>query len=134
MKLPNVRRILKEDLGGIVPDWTLGLIGPLNSFMESVYQTLNRNVTFSENIASFIVELIIKTDGSGVISETTFLNQLKGGVRAQAVLVCQIYNKVTYAPIANTGMAWSTDGVNITISEINGLDVSSTYVARLLIF
>lgn len=134
MKLPNVRRILKEDLGGDAPQWTLGLIGPLNSFMESVYQTLNKNVTFSENIASFIVELIIKTDGSSAFDPMSFLNQLKGNVRPQSVQICQIYEKSTFVPVASSGIAWSTDGVNVTVYEINGLGASNTYVVRLLIF
>ena len=134
MKLPNVKRILKEDLGADVPQWTLGLIGPLNTFMETVYQTLNKNVTFTDNIASFLVEVTINTDASSEFTALSFLNQLKGNIRVQAVMICQVYEKSTFTPVACSGISWSTDGVNVTVDAINGLGASSAYVARLLIF
>lgn len=132
MKLPNIKRILREDLGPNVPNWTEGIIGPVNSFMEAVYQTLNKNVTFTENVASFFVELIIKTDVSSVFETSNFLNQIK--TRPRGVLVCQVYEKSTFTPIAVTGIAWSTDGTNVSIFELPGLSASQTYVVRLLIF
>ncbi len=132
MKLPNVRRILKEDLGADVPSWTSGLIEPLNSFMEAVYQTLNKNVTFSENVASFIVELNITTDGAGEFERVRFLNQIK--VRPIGVVICQVYEKVTFDPVAASAVAWNTDGTNLSVYEITGLGASTAYVVRLLIF
>ncbi len=132
MKLPNIKRILREDLGANVPNWTEGLIGPLNSFMEAVYQTLNKNVTFTENIASFIKELTIKTDGSAEFEPMSFLNQIK--TRPQSMQICQVYVKETFTPVASTGVAWNTDGTNLTVYEITGLGVSTTYIVRLVIF
>lgn len=132
MKLPNIRRILREDLGADVPNWTLNLIGPLNSFMESVYQTLNKNVTFSENIASFVTEITVRTDGSGNFDRVQFLNQIK--TRPQSVQICQVYVKSTFDPIAAAAISWNTDGTNLNVYEITGLSPSETYIVRLLIF
>ncbi len=39
MRLPSQKKILREDLKD-APAWVNGLIGPLNAFMESVYQAL----------------------------------------------------------------------------------------------
>lgn len=119
-------------MGADVPNWTLGLIDPLNSFMETVYQTLNKNVTFSENLASFFVELTVKTDGSGEFDRLQFLNQIK--VRPVGVLICQVYEKVTFVPLAASAISWNTDGTNLNVYAITGLGASKTYVVRLLIF
>ncbi len=132
MKLPNIKRVLREDLGAGVPSWVEGLIGPLNTFMEAVYQTLNKNVTFSENIASFIIELTIKTDGAGAFAPMSFLNQIK--IRPKNLIIGQVYVKDTFLPVATSGIAWNTDGTNVTVYEIGGLGNLTTYVVRLVIF
>lgn len=132
MRLPQIKRILKEDLGAGVPTWVDRLISPLNTFMEAVYQALNKNITFSENIASFFVELTVKTDGSSTFEAMSFLNQIK--TRPRAVLICQAYVKETFAPVAAAAIAWNTDGTNVTVSEITGLSASTNYVVRLLVF
>ena len=49
MKLPPVNLLSKEDLGDDVPDWTDNLIYPINLFMTSVYNGLNRQIT-QENL------------------------------------------------------------------------------------
>jgi len=59
-QLPNQKRILKEDLRE-APSWIDKLLYPLNSFMESVYFALNRNLNFQENIASQIYEIEFTT-------------------------------------------------------------------------
>lgn len=56
MKLPAQRKILREDLKG-APEYVNGIIDPVNSFMESTYQALNKNLTLNENIASFVKEI-----------------------------------------------------------------------------
>jgi hypothetical protein len=52
MKLPVIRRLLKEDLqagGEEIPAWVDSLLSPLNQFIDFVVLGLRNNVTFKDN-------------------------------------------------------------------------------------
>lgn len=44
-QLPSIKLISREDLGPDAPDWTEKLLYPINLFMQSVYQALNKQLT-----------------------------------------------------------------------------------------
>jgi len=139
-KLPNQRRVLREDLKD-APDWIDRLLTPLNSFMESIYYALNKQITFQENISALIKEVEFttkanyssaspKTDGWEVLK---FQHGLK--IRPFGLSVAQIYVKSgAYETITAPVFAdWSDINGVININYITGLEDSKTYVARFLI-
>lgn len=134
MKLPTIKKILREDLKD-APSWVDGLIGPLNGFMETVYQALNKNITLSENIGSFLTEQTFKTvttypTGQGNIS---FQNELK--TRPVGVILMQIYDRQTFTPPPGpTSIQWTLDVNQIVVYPITGLEADKTYVVRLAVF
>lgn len=132
MKLPPTKRILREDLKE-APPWIGGVIDPINSFMENVYQALNKNITFRENIASFVKELTYKTTAAyPTADDIEFLNELK--VKATGVEVLQAVDKSSYTPAAGpVYVPWIENNGSIVISSITGLQASKTYLIRLLI-
>lgn len=134
MKLPFTKKILKEDLKG-APSWANNIIEPVNSFMESVYQLLNRNVTFTENFFSFVKEINYITPStypSGV-GDIQFVNLLKS--KASGIIVAQAYEKSTYIAAPGPVYApWVEVNSNIVISTITGLEASKTYLIRLVVF
>ncbi len=134
MKLPQSKKILKEDVKD-APSWVDNIIGPINSFMETVYQAMNKNITLSENIASFLKEITYTTPStypSGV-DNVEILNTLKS--RAIGVMVMQAYEKNTYIPAAGAVyVPWVESNTNIVISTITGLAASKTYIIRLLVY
>jgi hypothetical protein len=134
VKLPTQKKILREDLKE-APSWVNGIIEPVNTFMESTYQALNKNITLQENIASFIKELIYTTPStypSGV-ADVSFMNTLR--TRPIGVLLMQAYDKATYvAPAGPVYVPWIEDNGTITISTITGLAASKSYLIRLAIF
>lgn len=134
MKLPFIKKILREDLKD-APAWISNVIEPMNSFMESVYQTLNRNITFTENFFSFVKEITYTTPStypSGV-DDIQFMNSLKS--KASGVIVAQAYEKSSYIPAAGPVYApWVENNSNIIISTITGLEASKTYLIRLIVF
>lgn len=135
MRLPTQKKILKEDLKG-APGYVDGIIGPVNSFMESTYQALNKNITLQENIASFIKEISYNTDAAypGTPHEIVqFQNTLK--TKAIGVMVMQVYEKSTYTPaLGAVYVPWVEDNGSINIYSITGLEPSKQYLVRLLIF
>jgi hypothetical protein len=132
-KLPTQKKILREDVKG-APDWINSVIGPINSFMENVYTALNKNVTFSENIASFIKEITVTTpSGYPTMDDIEFMSELK--TKALGVTVMQAYEKSTYAPAPGPVYApWIEDNGSIILSQITGLEASKTYLIRLLVY
>lgn len=133
MKLPSQKRILREDLKD-APDWVSPLIDTLNSFMDTVYIALNKNVTFQENIAAFTKELIYNTPStypSGV-DNVEFVTQLK--TKATGVWVIQAVDRSTYIPATGPVYApWVEDNGTIVISPILGLAADKSYLVRLVV-
>lgn len=133
MKLPSQKKILREDLKD-APPYVNGIIEPVNSFMESVYQSLNKNITFGENIASFIKELIYTTPStypSGV-ENVSFQNTLR--TRPIGIFLMQVYERTTYVPPPGpVYVPWVDDNGTLVIYPITGLEASKTYLIRLVI-
>ncbi len=133
MRLPTQKKILREDLKN-APAYVDGIIEPVNSFMESVYQALNKNITLTENISSFIKELIYTTPStypSGV-ENVRFQNTLR--TRPTGILLMQIYDRATYVPPPGpVYIPWVDDNGTLVIYPITGLAASKTYFIRLVI-
>lgn len=133
MKIQSQKRILREDLKG-APEWITGLIDPINSFMESVYRALTKNITFQDNIACFVREFKVTTDATypSILASAQFNNTLK--TKAIGVQVLQVVDN-TYVPAAGpVYVPWVEDNGVITISNVTGLDPSKTYTVRVLVF
>lgn len=134
MKLPNQKKILREDLKG-APDWINPLIGTLNSFMETVYQALNHNITLQENVNSFVKEITYKTPSTYPtgVDTVTFISTLK--TKPIGVQLLQVYDKATYTPPPGpVFIPWVEDNGNIVIYPITGLEADKTYLIRILVY
>jgi hypothetical protein len=134
LKLPVIKKILREDLKG-APSWVQGIIDPVNQFMEYTYQILNKNVTYTENFSSFVKELTYTTPStypSGV-SNVSFQNTLKS--KASGLILAQIYDTSLYLPPSSAVyVPWVENNGSIVIYPITGLAASKTYLLRLVVF
>lgn len=139
-KLPNQKRILREDLKE-APNWIERLITPLNSFMESVYYALNKNITFNENIACQIKTINFTTNSdystaSPVVNGFTqlqFRHSLR--TRPQGVIIMQTIKKESsYVAITEAvTLDWYENNGIIYINYISGLEDSQEYDIKLLV-
>lgn len=132
MKLPSIKKILREDVKD-APPWISAIIDPINTFMEAVYQSLNKNITFTENIASNVKELVVRTSSSyPTMDQIEFESGLR--TRATGIMVMQAYEKSTYIPAVGPVYAsWIESNGTIIVYGIRGLDVSKVYIVRLLV-
>lgn len=133
MKLPSQKRILREDLKG-APSWVGPLIDTLNSFMETVYRALNKNVTFSDNIAANVKEFTYKTTSTYPAAQDNveFVSGLK--TKASGVLLFQVYETSSYSPPPGpVYIPWVEINGTIIISTITGLEPSKTYLVRVAV-
>lgn len=138
-KLPSIRRILREDLKD-APNWIDGLIYPINIFFESIYRTLNKNVTFNDNIACFIKEITVRTTAgyssgvAGGLDVIQFPSELVGKAQGLLVISCIDITTSAYNTMLNPVYCdWLDINRTININYVAGLKASSKYNIRLLI-
>lgn len=132
MRLPVVKKILKEDLKGS-PEWVNPIIDAFNSFAETIYQALNKNITFDENVRCFYKELSYRTDSAyPVAADVRFMNSLR--VKATGVQVLQAISQDDYTPAPGpVYVPWTEDNGNIIVRAITGLEANKLYMIRLLV-
>ena len=136
-RLPLIKRILKEDLPE-APDWVTRLLYPLNLFFENVYNALDGNITFGENIESQSKQITFTTsstyDGSQANFETiSFPNELRrapnGLILLQITQIEGTFTSITTAPFVN----WLNVNNIINIYLITGLTASKSYRLKILL-
>lgn len=143
MKLPIQKKILREDVKE-APPWVDKLLYPINSFFETVFSGLSKNLTFSENIACQIKEIEFNTTGTYDGTAANWVN-LKFNktikTKAQGVWLLQIIDLgnigtplSSYRPIeGDVCIDWMEDNGQIIIGLIRGLAASKTYSVRFLV-
>ncbi len=133
-KLPQQRKIVKEDIKE-APSWIDGVINPVNSFMESVYNSLNRNITLRDNVAAFVKEVVYRTPSTYPTGVETIKIQSELKSKAIGLQVLQAYDRNLY--VAAPGpvyIPWVEEVDGISIGTITGLEASKVYVIRFCVF
>lgn len=139
-KLPNQKRILREDIQE-APNWIVRLLTPLNSFMETVYYALNKDITFTENIACQIKTVDFstpsnytsaspKTDGFVPLQFTHTLRN-----KPQGVMIMQLVEEENTGTVITSAVSldWYEINGTVYISYITGLKDSTEYSIKLLV-
>ena len=133
MRLPQTKKILKEDIKSELRSGVSPIIEAFNSFAESVYQALNKSITFNENIASFIKEVTYNTTSSyPTMDPIQFTNELK--TKAIGIIPLQVINRADYtSPAGPVYIPWTENSGIISVESITGLVASKSYTVRMLI-
>lgn len=136
-KLPSINKISKEALKD-APSWVDGLIGPINSFFETVYYAFNKNITFEDNFVSQMIELQFRTGGTyisdNVFPDLTFNRSIP--TKTKGIIILSITrDSDNYTPITSGGntIQWEDRNGLIDIHYISGLEDSKSYKLRLLL-
>jgi len=136
--LPPIKRIMREDIKE-APGWIEKVIYPVNLFMDAVYSSLNKNLTFSENITSQTKTLTFQTkssyDGTAANwDDLLFVHSLPGAAKGCLLLkiqeVADNYSPITSAVFVN----WLDINKTITINLLTGLTASKKYNVTFLVF
>lgn len=131
--LPPIKRITKEDLQD-APDWITRLLYPLNLFFDSVYNNLNKGLTFTDNILSQTINFTITAGASASANTAKFTVTMKQKPEGLLLLNATLRSN-NYTPIGSAVfIEWYFDGTYINITSITGLADGSIYdfVIRLI--
>lgn len=136
-KLPTIKKVLNEDIKSLPNEIKQGIqpiINTINNFMEVVYQNFNKNVTFEQNVACFVKEIVYKTPSTYPTMENVeFGSELKS--KASGLMLVQALVRGTYVPVTTAVyVPWVENNGVIVIYPIVGLQADTTYTIRLLIF
>ena len=130
MKLPPINLISKESLGDDVPDWTDRLLYPINLFMTSVYNGLNKDITDSNTktqIKQFtIIGSVIPTDN--IYSFSTDYQGTPEGVALHKIERTDNASLIlTVAPY----VSWNYRNSTFNVTAITGLSDDISYKVTL---
>lgn len=132
-KIPDLKRITKEDFPEQYRDLIEKLAFPLNSHMEQVRNLFNKNITF-DNLAQDITTLSVQTGANGqpinkIEFKSTLNDRVKGLIPISANITSNNTSFVTQMPFISF-----TQDVNIVrITNIAGLSPETTYELTLLV-
>lgn len=127
--LPKISKFQAEDFGKEQRKWIGKLLQPLNSFMQSVVSSLDRNLSVNQNMQGQIKAVPFK--GGGTVSFKYEPNQ-----RPAVLLVGRVIDS-TGATVSTgvTATDWTDDGAgNITVNAISNLTSGRSYTISFLIF
>lgn len=138
-KLPTSKKVLREDLKD-APGWIDRLLSPLNSFMESIYYALDKNLTYTENLACNVKTIeftTLPTYGSLPVLDNWQVQKFTHSLKSKpfGVSLERVQEKSnTYAVITNpVSLDWNEANGVISINYVTGLEPSKTYILTLLV-
>jgi len=127
MRLPEITIIRKEELPD-APGWIDRILAPLNKFFKSIYNILDKKVTFDDNITSQKVNI--------VLTDNDLPYQIATSLEPFGVILCQIVEQgVGYHKAITSAVYvdWSFNEGYVKIENITGITSGTKYRLKLLI-
>lgn len=116
-RLPSKFTLRLEDFPD-APDWFTGVVSQLNDFMSSVYNSLNRDLTFGENFRAQIYEGKIRS------TELPLSIAKQDGRKVMGVfkMYCERDTSQHTALAGAVDISWRDEPPNLKIYSIPGID------------
>lgn len=126
-RVPDVKRIQKEDFEGEMQDAVDKLAFPLNSFMEQVKAVLDKNVDFKNlNQEPIILETTVDVNGNPTV-ETKYRSNLRTKVLGHTCInAFNLTNTAAY-PTGQPFISFIQNGNIITVLNVKGLQANQKY-------
>lgn len=131
--LPTSIKVNRQDVKS-APLWLLPLMSTYNTFNQAIYDALNNQLTFVENIRCQIKEFTFRTQGDysmGGWTDISFPCDLK--TKATGLWMMQIVRTDGDVIDDSVFVNWKYDNGTIVIPWITGLDNATQYALRLMI-
>jgi hypothetical protein len=134
MKLPSYRRIFKTDYAEDYQELVEKLAVSINNGFDSLYDALNKKLTFGENISSTIAEITVTVEPSGAPIKKGTQFKLDGSQNnIQGLIVINCYEEKTGAsPPGAPFISFIKNENNILINKISGLTPNVSYIIKVL--
>lgn len=128
-KLPNIKKLVIEDYPE-AKGWIEKLLQPINSFMESVYQTLNRGLKINDNMDGMVTDVEV----TGANFPVSFKVTTKAAPRAVLVGNCKVKATGVAASIPQLTWEYTPASGQIKLLGASGLTSGTKYILTLVVF
>lgn len=134
MKLPSYRRIFKTDYAEDYQELVDKLAVSINYGFDTVYDALNKNLTFDDNIACTIASFTVTVDIYGVpVKKNTQFKLSEKQKSIQGLIVIDCYEeKKNLPPPSAPFITFLKSENNVLIKNIKGLTADTSYVIKVL--
>ena len=135
MRLPNFKRLMKQDYAEQFQDFVETLSSSLNYGIEVLYSALNNNLTLKDNLACTIAEFNVTVGATGAPTATTSFT-LSNNLRVEGIVVLAVTNNVnaaTYPPSA-VFINFTSQSDSVIINNITGLTSGISYKIKVVAF
>jgi hypothetical protein len=122
-KLPPVKRLSVEDFNKDDQPLMEKLLEPLNMYLESVYYALNKNITFTDNIASQVQTVTVTAPVTDLTIANTLGAPCKGILVVNATNIDQPTERLATPPFVQ--FTNTTQGIKLT--NVTGLTSGKKY-------
>lgn len=131
-RIPDLKRIAKEDFPAKYRDLIERLGFPINSHIEQVRSALNKNINF-ENLAQELKTITFVTGQNGqpinaVSFRSDLANRIEGIIPVRVVITTDNTAFATETPL----ISWTQENNIVTITNIGGLAAETGYSLTLL--
>lgn len=133
-KLPSFKRLFKSDYPAEQQNLVESLSSSLNIGIESLYEALNKKLTFKDNFLGATKEVLIEVNSAGEPKVTTgfSLDGITTPVEGLIVVRAEnITNSVTY-PTGGVFITYTQSGGTIIINHITGLQANNKYKLKVI--
>lgn len=134
MKLPNLRKIFSTDFSG---DYRalmdqLGIL--FNGGLEPIYNALNNNLTFKDNMSSTVIEFTVTVDSTGTPKQNTSFKLANNQANLEGMLVINAFgaNDATIMPTGGVFVTFARNGASVTIKNVKGLQANTAYKLKVI--
>lgn len=134
MKIPSYRRLFKTDYKEEWQPLVEKLSVSINNAFDTIYNALNKNITFADNITSTIAEFDVTVDVNGKPTQNTQFKLDASQTSVQGLIVIDCYGTQDSTLIPDSGVFINFDKNQnfIIINKIKGLAKNTQFHLKVL--
>lgn len=135
MKIPGFKRLLGSDFDKQFQELINQLSLSLNNGIDILYQALNNNLTFRDNIKSQVQDITVSVDANGTPRQNaSFKLNISARVDGTLVILAENQDNSNTYPSGGVFINGTQDINNFIINHITGLQANQSYLLRVVIF
>lgn len=139
MKLPNYKKLFKQDYAQEYQELVDALAASLNIGIETLYNALNKRLTFRDNFAVTIKDVEVTVNASGIPTTSTGFS-IDANQRVDGLDVWRVDNltNTTAYPTGGVFITWTQGTAQtanaVTINHVTGLVTGNKYRIRVVAY
>lgn len=133
-KLPSFKRLFKSDYPTDQQNLVETLSSSLNIGIESLYEALNKKLTFKDNFLGSTKEVLLEVGISGEPKITTgfSLDGLTTPIEGLMVVRAENLTNSSVYPTSGVFVSYTQSGGSIIINHVTGLQANNKYKLKVI--